>query len=60
MFLMHTDWNVMGLELVLVQKTDVGREYVISFSSRSNNNAESKYSSYEGEALAAVWAIAYF
>lgn len=45
---------------VLTQNADEGREYVIAFASRSNNNAESNYSSYEGEALAAVWAIAHF
>ena len=29
-------------------------EYVIAFASRSNNNGQSNYSFYEGEALAAV------
>jgi len=50
----------MGLGVVLAQKDNVGREYVIAFASRSNNNAESNYSSYKGEALAVVWAIAHF
>jgi len=54
------DWSTMGLGAVSIQKDDVGREYVIAFASRSNNNVESKYSSYEGEALATVWAIAHF
>ena len=49
----------MGFGAVLAQKDDVGWEYVIAFTSKSNNNAESNYSSYEGEALAAVWAIAH-
>ena len=50
----------MGLEAVLTKKDEEGQEYVVAFASRSNNNAEPNYSSYEGEALAAVWAIAHF
>ena len=50
----------MGLGAVLTQKDDVGREYVIAFASKSNNNAESNFSFYEGEVLAGVWAIARF
>jgi len=32
----------------------------VAYVSRSNNAMESRYSSYEGECLAMVWAIAYF
>jgi hypothetical protein len=39
---------------------DDGKEFVIAYASRSNNNAEAQYSSYEGECLAAIWAIAHF
>ena len=59
-FQLHTNWSVEGLGAVSAQKDDVGQEYVIAFASTSNNNAESNYSFYEGEALAAVWAIAHF
>ena len=59
-FQLHTDWSSLGLGAVLTQKDDLGREYVVAYASRSNNTAEANYSSYEGEALAAVWAIAHF
>jgi hypothetical protein len=39
---------------------DDGKEFVIAYVSRSNNNAEAQYSSYEGKCLAAIWAIANF
>jgi hypothetical protein len=39
---------------------DFGREYVVAYASRSNNTTEANFSSYEGEALAAVWAILHF
>ena len=50
----------MGLRAVLVQKDDVGWECVIRFASKSNNKAEFNYSSYKGEVLASVLAIAHF
>ena len=50
----------MGLGAVLTQKDDFGRECVVAYVLQSNNTTEANYSSYEGEALAAVWAIAHF
>jgi hypothetical protein len=32
----------------------------VAYASRSNNATESCYSSYEGECLATVWAVAHF
>ena len=51
---------MLGLGAVLTQKDDAGREYVIANASRSNNDVEAKYSSYEGECLAIVWGVAHF
>ena len=59
-FQLHTDWSMFGLEAMLIQKDDDGKEYVIAYASQSNNDAEAKYSSYEGECLAVVWAVAHF
>jgi hypothetical protein len=39
---------------------DDRKEFVIAYASQSNNNAEAQYSSYEGEFLAAIWAIDHF
>jgi hypothetical protein len=59
-FQLHTDWSSLGLGAVLTQKDDLSREYVVAYALRSNNMAEANYSSYEGKALAAVWAIVHF
>jgi hypothetical protein len=48
------------LGAVLTQFDDDGKQFVVAFASRSNNVAESKFGSYEGECLAAVWAVAHF
>jgi hypothetical protein len=45
---------------MLTQMDDDGKEFVIAYTSWSNNNVEAQYSSYEGEYLAATWAIAHF
>ena len=59
-FQLHTDWSSLGLGAVLTQKDDFDWKYVVAYASRNNNTAEANYLSYEGEALAAVWAIAHF
>ena len=58
-FRLHTDWSILRLGGVLTQY-DYGREFVVAYVSRSNNIAKSKYGSYEGECLVAVWAVAHF
>jgi hypothetical protein len=59
-FELHTDWSSVGLRAVLVQRDDEGREYIVAYASRSCNRAERNYSSYQGECLAAVWAVQHF
>jgi hypothetical protein len=59
-FILHTDWNALGIGTILGQLDEEGKEYVIAYASRSNNKVESNYSSYKGECLAVVWAIIHF
>ncbi len=59
-FQLHTDWSMLGLGAVLTQCDDEGKEFVVAYVSCLNSAVESRYSSYEGECLAAVWAIAHF
>ncbi|GJP78267.1 hypothetical protein CLOP_g8591 [Closterium sp. NIES-67] len=58
-FLLYTDWSSSGMCTVLCQE-EKGMERVVAYASRSCSPAESNYSSYEGEGLAAVWGIALF
>jgi len=44
---------------VLTQKNEERKKYVVAYASISNNNVKSHYSSYEGEALGAIWVIAH-
>ncbi len=44
-FQLHTDWSMLGLGAVLTQCDDEGKEFVVTYASRSNNAAESRYSS---------------
>ena len=59
-FELHTDWSAAGCGAILQQRDDAGEERVVAYASRSNNRAESNYSSYAGECLAAVWGVRYF
>ena len=58
-FELHIGWAKTSLGAVLSLRDDDRNEYVIAYASRSNNKAERNYSSYEGEALAVVWAVTY-
>ena len=49
-----------GLRAILVQKDEKGREYVVSYASRSLRGAEVNYPIIELECLAVIWAIQHF
>jgi hypothetical protein len=51
------DWSKKGVGGVLLQEDDAGVERVVAYGSRSCNGAESRYSSIEGELLAAVYFV---
>jgi len=55
-----TDWSSSGMGAVLSQQRPDGSPGVIAYASTSCNPAEQNYSSYEGEMLAAVWAVRHF
>jgi hypothetical protein len=59
-FILHTNWSALSIGAILGQLDEGGKEYVIAYASRSNNKAESNYSSYKGECLAVVWAVIHF
>jgi hypothetical protein len=59
-FILHTNWSVLGIGAILGQLDEEGKEYVIAYASQSNNKAGSNYSSYEGECLAVIWVVIHF
>jgi hypothetical protein len=59
-FIVHTDWSALSIGAILGQLDEEDKEYVITYASRSNNKAESNYSSYKGECLAIVWVVIHF
>ena len=58
--ILHSDWSKCGIGAVLGQKDADGNEYMVACISRSLNAGEKNYVSYQGEMLAAVWAIKSF
>jgi hypothetical protein len=44
-FILHTHWNALSIGVILGQLDEKGKEYVITYASRSNKNAKSNYSS---------------
>ena len=56
----YADWSQHGIAAVLAQRDELGQEYMVACASRSLNKHERNYCSYEGEALAGVWAAKTF
>ena len=58
-FTIYTDASGIGLGVVLSQEQDE-KERIISYASKSLNNAEKNYIVTDQECLAVVWAIKHF
>ncbi len=58
--ILHTNWSALGIGAILGQFNEEGKEYVITYASRSNNKAKKNYSSYEGECLTIIWVVIHF
>ena len=59
-FTICTDASAAGIGAVLMQQTENSRPHVIAFASRVLNDAESRYSVTQMEALAVVWSLKHF
>jgi hypothetical protein len=59
-FILHTNWSVIGIGVILGQLDEEGKEYVIAYASQSNIKVENNYSSYEGECFTIVWVVIHF
>ena len=60
LFTLYTDASETGIDAVLFQIGKDGKEYVMSYASRSLNKVEINYPITDQECLAIVWAIKYF
>jgi len=58
--ILHTDWSKLGIGAVLGQIDEDGNKYMVACISRSLNKHEKNYVSFQGEMLAAVWAVKTF
>ncbi len=59
-FILHIDWNVLCINVIIGQLDEEGKEYVIAYASQSNNKVENNYSSYKEECLVILWVVIHF
>ena len=59
-FILTTDWSQKDMGAILSQVGKDGVEHPVCYASRSYNQAEHNYSSFERECLAVVWATSHF
>ena len=59
-FKVYTDASNVGLEAILAQDDEEGKEKVVAFEARSLNPAEANLATTEKECLAVVWACKKF
>jgi len=59
-FQLHTKWSVLRLGEILTQLDEKNQESMVANASQPNNQVEATCSSFEGECLAIVWAMATF
>jgi hypothetical protein len=53
-FILHTYWNALDINVILGQFDEESKEYVIAYASQKNNKAKSNYSLYKGECLVVI------
>jgi len=53
-FILHTYWNALDINVILGQLDEESKEYVIAYASQKNNKAKSNYSLYKGECLVVI------
>ncbi len=51
---LHIDWKTLGIRAIHIQMDDEGKEFVVAYISKSNNNVEAQYSSYDAKCLATM------
>ncbi|KXZ45049.1 hypothetical protein GPECTOR_59g657 [Gonium pectorale] len=59
-FIIQVDWCRLAVAACLAQRDDEGQEYAVQFASKAMSGPQLHYSSADGEAFAAVWAIKHF